>query len=63
VVKIIKKIKEKNIEVNLVNPLTPTTMSNDNSKERKVREKKYKDQFQKNQILKKKLKLNQLYRT
>jgi hypothetical protein len=27
-------------------------MSNDNSKERKVRKKKYKDQFQKNQILK-----------
>ena len=46
------KIINKNIEVNPVNPLTPTTMSNDNSKERKVRKKKYKDQFQKNQILK-----------
>jgi hypothetical protein len=33
------KIINKNIEVNQVNPLTPTTMSNDNSKERKVRKK------------------------
>jgi hypothetical protein len=42
VVKIIKKIKERNIAVNLVNTLTPTTMSNDNSKERKVRKKNIK---------------------
>jgi hypothetical protein len=60
VVKIIKKIKEKNIEVNLVNPLTPTTMSNDNSKERKVREKKYKDQFQKNQLLKEEIEIKSI---
>jgi hypothetical protein len=59
-VKIIKKIKEKNIEVNLVNPLTPTTMSNDNSKERKVREKKYKDQFQKNQLLKEEIEIKSI---
>jgi hypothetical protein len=45
-VKIIKKkLKEKNIEVNPVNLLTPTTMSIDNSKEIKVRDKKHKDQF------------------
>jgi hypothetical protein len=60
VVKIIKKIKEKNIEVNLVNPLTPTTMSNDNSKERKVREKTYKDQFQKNQLLKEEIEIKSI---
>jgi hypothetical protein len=41
-VKIIKK-RKKNIEVNPVNPLTPTTMSRDNSKEIKVRYKKHKD--------------------
>jgi len=35
-------------------------MSNDNSKERKVREKTYKDQFQKNQLLKEEIEIKSI---